>query len=467
MSRAAALALALACSTAVAAPAPSVVQQATASVFRVLSRRCSAAERSLPDHLATGFAVKVNGQVRLITALHAVAGCSEIEIQYRGQPYSSGVEKVLRATDLALLSPAPGLQVPALPYTAATLAPGTETEAIGYNSTPTVNPTHVRLRSAGADKLAGLIKDAEILSALSSQGFPALQEKIININSPLTPGDSGAPILDDAGAVAGIVNGNLMRGTFPVSWAFPAASIPRLLSSTEPAPGAASLSNILVAEEVAPNGGPPSGARRRTITCGARTFSFRGSQTFERIQRTADAFAQTHIQMVQQFAAQNQIAIDPQSRFDVYSDSDSGANFAVPEGFKLVGGSDCLATDPASELEMRIHTDAVLDFFQTGVYANGFAQRMARPGETSLPNPLYSTMVFPRVDGMQIQRYAFYYGWYGQPPPYNEGYITLAWRRGTLLEASMRTLIPAPAARGNPRAFPVIAAIYAASFNFE
>jgi len=453
-----------------AAPTAATVESATHSVFHVLSTRCRAAGRGVMDHLATGFAVSVDGSVRLVTALHAVAGCSEVEIQYRDHPYLTSVDKVYRATDLALLTIPAGLSIPAMALSGIMPSPGAELEAIGYHSTPSVNPSRVPVRLGGATDIAGLIQGSELISLLRMQGFPSLSETIINIDGTLTPGDSGAPLIDDTGAVVGVANGNLFRGTMPISWAFPATSIRALLSSQDAKPNAVAISDVLVAEEVPPRGQQnvlASSPRSGEITCGARAFQFRGTQTLARLLKTADPFAKMHIGFVRQFAMANQMAIDEQTRFDVYVDSASGADFVIPNGFRLsVAGRDCVATDPENDLQMRISTDAVTDFYQTTNFASSFGQRMLRGNEGAQLNPQYSTAPVPRVDGMQIQRVAVVYVASDQAPPLNEGYITLAWRRDTLIESSVRTLTPAPALRGNQHVFPAVTAVYAASFQF-
>jgi hypothetical protein len=320
----------------------------------------------------------------------------------------------------------------------------------------------------GGSRIADLVKNSKIIKALEKQGFPDVNAKIINLESPLTPGDSGAPVINSSGVVVGVANGNLMEGTRPHSWAFPASTIRTLVSSGDrKLPSSSVTKDVLVSEEVVD--AATSSVSRHTainsLTCGDRDFRFRGTQTFSRLVATADTFSAAHIQIVQNYANANRKTISSDERFDVYVDDISGADFIVPSGFIVtVLGRDCIATDTANELEMRISTDAVSDPMLTGSLASVFASRMARTGEMPLPNPQFITLPVSRVDQMTVQRYAYFFGFIGQQPPVNEGYITYAWRRDTLLEVSVRTLVPALAARQSSTVFPSIVSVYAATF---
>jgi hypothetical protein len=123
-----------------------------------------------------------------------------------------------------------------------------------------------------------------------------------------------------------------------------------------------------------------------------------------------------------------------------------------------------LATDPARRLEIRISSDSAPSFAMTGLLANTFSTRMVRPGEFPQPNPPFITGPVSRYDGMFVQRYAFFYPTPGQMPPYNEGYITFAWKGSTMLEVAVRTLVPALATMSEPNLFPSVASVYASTF---
>jgi hypothetical protein len=347
-------------------------------------------------------------------------------------------------------------------------SPGQALEALGYGSTPTLNPSRVFVRLGGATRIVDLVQNSNTLIALKSQGFPDVKAPIINIDAPLTPGDSGAPLIDDAGAVVGVANGNLLQGTLPYSWAFPATTIRDLVAAKgSPLPASLVIVDVLVTEEV-PTGSavlPARNTSNNTVICGMRTFQFRGTQTYSRLVATSDSFSASHIQMVQNFAQMNGMMIRADARFDVYVDPVSGADFVVPSGFGItVSGNDCIATDNAHELEMRISTEAVANVALSGGPASAFSARTLKPGEVFQPNPQFITPPTPRNDGMVIQRYAYYYGLPGQLPPFNEGYFTLALRRNTMLEVSVRTLKPALATQGNSNVFPSVVSVYAATF---
>jgi hypothetical protein len=450
------------------APSYQTVKKAEASVFHVVARNCKVAGKTVTLR-STGFAIDVGGDTVLITDLHSVASCSTtVDIQYQGSTFSTSVKQVLRRADLAALRFPADLHITGLPLGVAMPAPGEELEAIGYGSTPTINPSRALVRLGGGTTIKSLIQSADTIKALNGQGFPDLEATIINIDSALTPGDSGAPLVNTAGEVVGIANGNLLQGTLPYSWAFPAANVRDLLASTENRPSTSTVGDVLIADEDdAGTGSASSSPPPRTITCGVTTFQYRGAQTYAKLLSTADPFAAQHIKVVEANANARSHPIPRTTSFDVYVDSATGADFIVPSDYSLTqSGSDCVATDPMNEVEMRISTDSVPSFADTGSAAMAFSHRTEHPGELPLPNATYITAPIPRNDGMVFQRYALFYGFPGQLTPPNEGYFTFAWRNGTLLEETTRDVV-APLSPRTTNVFVSIASVYAATFTLN
>jgi hypothetical protein len=452
-------------------PSNTIVVAAEESVFHVAATNCQRNGVSVDDRLSSGFGVILDGHLRLVTALHGVSGCADLEIQYKGRPFHTETKKVYLKADLVLLAEPPEFHLPGLQIASAVPLPGQSLEAIGYGSTLAINPSRAVIRLGGSNTIRSLVKNNDIMNALRKQGFPDVTAPIINIDSPLTPGDSGCPLIDDSGSVVGIANGNLMQGTSPYSWAFPVGNVRSLIASNDPIPSSSALADVLISEEVGTSVSQVTTTNRAanaTITCGVRTFQYRGAQPFARLLATADPFALAHIGVVQSNALARGKPIPTDTTFDVYVDSASGAAFIVPANYTLsVSGADCVAIDALNEIEMRISTDAVSLFQGTSGPAAMFGARTQKSGELTLNNPAFITTPVFRSDGMAIQRFAFFYGFPGQMTPANEGYVTLAWRRDTLLEESTRTLVPTFSANAATNIYLSIASVYATSFSLN
>lgn len=453
------------------APSNATVVAAEESVFHVVASRCQRGGVAVDDRVSSGFGVVAGGQLRLVTALHGVAGCTDVTLQYKDTPFVSRIAKFYKKADLVLLDAPDDLHLPGLVIASHPPVPGQELEAIGYGSTLAINPRHAVIRLGGSSTIRSLVKNSKIIAAMQGQGFPDVKAPIINIDSPLTPGDSGAPLIDDKGGVVGIANGNLLEGTSPDSWAFPISNVIDLLTSTDSAPSRLVLANVLIADEVGTAAVPAPSENRTSnpsITCGARTFQYRGAQNYARLLATADPFALAYMNIVQWNAQAHGKTLPPDANFDVYVDSSSGAAFIVPSDYALsVSGSDCVATDSLREIEIRISSDVAPALQNTGAPAAAFSARTARTGELPVVNGAFTTQPIFRVDNMEIQRYALFYGFLGQTTPPNEGYATFAWRGGTLLEESARTLVPGFAANANTNFYLSVASVYAASFSLN
>jgi S1-C subfamily serine protease len=452
--------------TAPSGPSYHTVVKAQDSVFHVVARHCKIAGKTA-TLLSSGFAIDVDGEMALITDLHSVASCSpSIDLQYQGSSFSTSVEKVYRKADLVALRLPGGLHISGLPLGAAMPAPGQNLEVIGFGVTPTINPSSATVRLGGGTTISSLIQSADTIKSLKSQGFPDINATIINIDSALTPGDSGAPLINGAGEVVGIANGNLLQGTLPYSWAFPVATVRDLLASTEKMPLISKVGDILIAEEDESGGSASSAGPTKTIVCGVSTFQYRGAQTYAKLLSTADPFAAQHIKIVEANANARHQPIPSSTTFDVYVDSTTGTDFIVPSDYSLTqSGNDCVAMDPNSEVEMRISTAAV-PYANTGAATVAFASRTERPNEMPVANAAYITGPVPRGDGMIIQRYALFYGYPGPLTPQNEGYFTFAWRNGTLLEEATRDITP-PLTPRTTNIFVSVASVYAATFTMN
>jgi hypothetical protein len=449
-----------------AMPTASTVQAKLRSIARVVSSSCSSG--SSARKAGTSFVVEVAGSPHLITALHVVAGCTAFNIEYSGHSYPTRVLNVFREADLAELA-MPAVPVPALSIGTAFPAAGTDLVGIGFGGAVEATSKSVRTRlSSARTTIAAIVKSEKTAEDLERQGFPSLRRPVIDIEGGLFAGDSGAPLIDDAGSVVGVANGCLMQGVMPFSWAFPASEIPLLVASRDNAlPATAQLSDVLVGDEVASALGPEAPATFETVTCGAVRFVRAGVQTFRRLVDSADPFSANHIGFVAGYANGVHSPIPPDARFDVYVDRASGANFAIPQGLPLrERGRDCVALDRDQAVLIAISGDRVSSFQETTPPAMEFSRRLMRPGEMAVPNPSFSTPPVQRVDGMWVQRWAeiFQPPADGRPHDTTQAFFTFAYRDGVLLEVAARSLF---AQQGNRSWFPTLAGVYSASFKLR
>lgn len=127
----------------------------------------------------TGFVVSPN---QIVTNVHVVAGCARLKVNGK----RATVRALDNSNDLALLNTSLNLGVATL--RAGNLRQGDEINAVGY-------PLHGLLAS-GAQITSGNV------SALAGMQNDS---RFIQISAPVQPGNSGGPLVDASGNVAGVI----------------------------------------------------------------------------------------------------------------------------------------------------------------------------------------------------------------------------------------------------------------------
>lgn len=322
-----AAALVVLAAPAAAKPAASVLAADAPAIVRIVASDCGAdAARS-----GSGFAWQTPGQI--VTALHVVAGCDALGVDYEGVgERPARVQRILRAADLVLLSVAE--PPPVAPLTASFRVPvGATVVVYGYalgEPTPEERPLYVTSASIQAPLLSDAVNQ-EARDELRSLGAPALETEVLRVDGNLLPGHSGAPVLDDDGQVIGIGSGGLQRGTVGVGWAIRAHYLSDLADAPTVADGTAPpLGNVANAPgyaTVSPRAGP-SGVhcgeldfvRTRTgLSLGTLVESSDDQRGFEQIAATAD----------------RPWDVLAAIQFDIWTEASSGAGVAVPTGGEL------------------------------------------------------------------------------------------------------------------------------------
>ena len=146
-------------------------------------------ERGYATSAGTGFFVGFDGEI--ITNHHVIDSCREILVRRPGsEPVIATLLASDEANDLALL------QIAGRVESAATIRPeirlGEQVAAFGYPLAP--------LLSSGGNFTLGNI------TALSGIGDDS---RFLQISAPVQPGNSGGPLLDEYGNVAGVVTGKI------------------------------------------------------------------------------------------------------------------------------------------------------------------------------------------------------------------------------------------------------------------
>ncbi|MBC7169555.1 trypsin-like peptidase domain-containing protein [Candidatus Bipolaricaulota bacterium] len=141
----------------------------------------------------TGFAIRDGGYI--LTAAHVVQGATEIVVRWEGHSYRATTIALSAAHDLALL-----LAEDALPIPAAALA--SDRPRFGDRVTAVGHPT-------GAAQPVALSTHVSGVGGWAVGPEGVVLRDLIATQDPFQPGYSGAPLVNEAGQVVGIVTGSV------------------------------------------------------------------------------------------------------------------------------------------------------------------------------------------------------------------------------------------------------------------
>jgi S1-C subfamily serine protease len=143
-----------------------------------------------PMAMGSGFIVSRDGDV--VTNRHAVEGCHEIEVLHGGNPLRATLVAADQAADLAVV------RIPELPADIAAfrgedpVRPGENVAVIGYPLQGVLS-SEPSITTGIVSAIAGAHDD----------------RRLLQITAPVQPGNSGGSLLDQGGAVIGVVVGRL------------------------------------------------------------------------------------------------------------------------------------------------------------------------------------------------------------------------------------------------------------------
>jgi|GEM_PF-1273750 len=289
---------------------------------------------------ATGFCWQ--DPMYVVTALHAVAGVSDIKIiKNDGSSTKARVEKVLLEADLALLRLTSSLALKPLALAEVSPNSGKSYTIWGFpHAVYKIQDNEVRLsRSLEAWPTLNDIINGDVLKyQLEKQKYPSTRANILKIGSTIQPGQSGAPLFTTDGKVVGVADGGLRGGAALLNWGMPAARyVPKLTTSADPIPNVVSLQSSLYSTSTAlPLGAGDADisayieqdARENTVVMGNTSITRTWTAGFDDILGTMSyAEAKELRDMVAEFGLNMS-----DTQYDIYEDFETGATVAIPNG---------------------------------------------------------------------------------------------------------------------------------------
>jgi S1-C subfamily serine protease len=182
--------------------------------------------RSGKTIMQTGF--QLNGMQGIITCLHGVAGAVSISASNSSKQLTGlKLMQVDMKNDLALLQSPDIMKMNTQGLIKNTKVPasGAALKVLGYPyGISTLNQKTVTAGDPVSNQLKGYIPP-DSRPFFASRNSPEPGINIYYIEGNLVPGHSGAPLLDLAGKVVGIVNGGIKGGAAGISWAIPVTNI--------------------------------------------------------------------------------------------------------------------------------------------------------------------------------------------------------------------------------------------------
>ena len=414
-----------------ALPTSAMFDRVAPSVVRVESRGCTGSGMGATERTATGFVWRDKDSI--VTALHVVAGCSNIGVVYSVPSTlarSASVVKILRGADLALLSVSGAPTVAPLNLRAEPPSMDAKLEALGFPlHIPRMNSTTLSLRFGGS-KLQDIVPPA-VRESLEQNGSPDVQLEITNIEGHLLPGLSGAPILNSTGDVVAVGDGGLENGTVGISWGIPARMLPKLASSSDQASGSGTHphNTALFAAET-------EAVAMGTVSCSGFVLTKVRTVSFNQLSATTDD--PLGLQQLVSYFGVNPAAFS----FDVYQQLESGATVTVPAGAILQpGGDGCDASIHGGDFVVHVSLASVNSLQEADMKATQLEQAAAGGPQGWMVDPQFTYLTpVQRFDGLVVRRRAYMHMnpalMYTGSPQDKYFFETMAARRSMLIDAS-------------------------------
>lgn len=280
---------------------------------------------------ASGFLWQNRSQV--VTSLHAVPGGAKIVVECRGARSAARVVKVLQRADLALLqtdAPLSGCT----PFTAAdeqAPARNSDLHTFGYHAGAKSGTSRRMNKGYAQNETLEYLVAGPALQSLRSFGMPALDLKVYYVEGGLLPGYSGAPVVNAAGRLIGVVDGGLNDGQSGYNWVVPARHLADLLASgdTEVPPQVAKSGGQHFSTGIA----TADASSEIAFATNGQHYRFEKTKTQSLAALAASSSDPNGVRQLLEFygATVGNQAVQAM-QFDVYEDVDLGLIISVPVG---------------------------------------------------------------------------------------------------------------------------------------
>ena len=284
---------------------------------------------------STGFVWESStGKRYIVTCLHAVIGSSNIYYDFSVKKLD--IVKVDKESDLALLVPKSAEfsldKLPALKLDKDDPSSSKVYKIYGFPAgVKTIQGDELKLSDAQQIVAMKDYLSNDNLKAVTARGYPEDSFKVLRVSSGITPGHSGAPIIDpqNKNSVIGIGSGGLsFKGFERVNWAAPAEYyLPKIEKSGS---GPEAIKSAQPPKEVDYQFSSTStneGVAKNNNSTFYGTYTIPLSEIYENLDPQIKDFIKT-------------LSADYNNDFkkmvlDIYSDYNTGATIAVPTGIPL------------------------------------------------------------------------------------------------------------------------------------
>ncbi len=321
-------------------------QQSANSVVKIITTFSRTADGKTQKIISTATGWCWNDNMHVVTALHAVAGVTDISVyaEKNKRSVNAVVEAVVLQADLALLRLGSSLNITPLSLEPVSPNSGKEYSIWGFPHAVFAmqgDPIRFSRSSTSEPTLNSILTGTsnDVKEQLKKQGYPLPDAKILRIGSTIQPGHSGAPIFTPEGKVVGIADGGLYGGTASINWAMPAAVyVPMLLSSNDRKPSSPAFQANLMSVTVVDPGATEAQQKARMETEGkANTLvSGHGSISKTRTASYDQIVASMPADERKEFLDKMKIMKDYFDKrnkfFDIYEDFKTGTSIAMPYG---------------------------------------------------------------------------------------------------------------------------------------
>jgi hypothetical protein len=336
-----------------AAPDPALGARILAATVRITAYCGSAGQR-----VASGFVWGNSRQV--VTDLHEVIGCDRLDLRYNTPGgarlvQNARVARVLVAADLALLAVDNAPDVAPLTDAERPLLPGETVTAWGY-PLGIIAPLDTPLQTAFANELYPELRttlDDTAREDLATLHFPSLAAHVLHLIGPLQPGDSGAPIVDQAGQVVGIGSGGLRQGAASIAWAIRSEYLAALAGSADQPPDQGRAATLFAYESV--HEATPGLAAPASVRCGDLSLTHAGERSLKALLATAEN--RNRMPALARLLGVDLAALGEEV-YGLWSELRSGAVVVLPPGTSLVadaGFCTLAGIDPALGEAVRVY----------------------------------------------------------------------------------------------------------------